>query len=198
MPAVDRIHLVRTRPDGEPVEAIRERTGLSQIGATIAQPVRPDGPETAARVKRQLTFELDCTAMIIGEEILRARRQPLDRAAKLLGHIQHEGIFGKWRSARSERTAHIDHVNPDSFRRHIHHGRKRISHREPALVSTADLVGLCLCVVRSERCTQFHRRRCNARTFHPHVHDVVSPLDQLIGFRGIAILKVEANIVWNG
>jgi hypothetical protein len=91
---VERFDLIRTRADRQSIEAIGERPGLRQVRPAIAQPIGAERNEATAGAERQFPLQPDRSAMIVGEKILRAGREPFDRPAELLGHMQHERILG--------------------------------------------------------------------------------------------------------
>jgi hypothetical protein len=135
--------------------------------------------------------------MIVGEKILRAGREPFDRPAELLGHMQHERILGERRSTRTECAADVHHVHANLLGLHMHHGRKRVAHCKRALMRTADLIRVALGIEPGKSRPQLHRSGCNARALHAHAHDVLGTADELSRLRGISIFEIETDIVGN-
>ena len=197
MPAVERVHPVDPGADGHAVERIGEGAGLRKVRPGIAEPLGAQCNETAGVVECQLALDADRAAMVVGEEIFRAGREPLDRTAKLPRHEQHQRIFREWTHARPERSADVDHVHADLRRRHVHDGRERIAHRKRALMGAAQLEGFFSSVVPGERGARLHRRRRNARAFHPQAHDMRRVLDQLLCLGRVTVLEIEAHVARN-
>src|SRR6185295_13946055 len=87
--------------------------GLREIRAHIAVPPKTDAGEFSVAIERELTAQPHVAAVVIGEERLGARRDPLHRPSQHPGGQQRSAVFDVGVRAYAKAAADITRVWPE-------------------------------------------------------------------------------------
>ena len=168
---VDRLHVVRL---GD--EAQRERGhhqgGPDEIGADRVQRLRPDAEDLPVPVQRHLAGDDLVAAGRVEQHALRARRDPLHRAAAAPRRPQHQRLVGA-AAFHAEAAADVRRHYADPVFGQVEDVRHL--HPQPVRVLRARVEGVRVVggVVVADRRARLHRARCQAVVLEPEPDDVL-------------------------
>ena len=115
------------------VERGDQGAGGDRVGAEVRDPVMPDAEEAARRVQRQLGVHADAAAMVVAEERLRPRGDPLDRGAAAQGGEGQRCVLGIGGPADAEAAAHVLRTDADPFGGQARQPGQAVAQRDHAL-----------------------------------------------------------------
>ena len=96
------------------VERVDERPGLREVRAGVADPVEAQAEEAAVAVERELAGELRGAAVMVADDGLEARADPLHRPAERLRRMHQRAVLGIGLRADAEAAADVARVQADT------------------------------------------------------------------------------------
>src|ERR1051325_3353747 len=94
------------------IERVDERPGLREVRARVADPVEAQADEAAVAIAREVAGELRGAPVVVADDGLEARADPLDRLAQRLCGMHQGAVLGIRLRADAETAADVLRVQP--------------------------------------------------------------------------------------
>ncbi len=193
--AVRRLEVVRPRGDVEEAGGPLRRLRLRVEGTVVGEDVGADGEHLAVLRGRDLALHVVVAGEARGDQVLRARLDPLDRLADQERRRGRDDVAGVDRHLVAEAAADVRRDDADLLLGQTRHQREQRAVRVRGLARQVDRHLPGRLVVVGDRAAGLHRRRVDARVERVELDDDVGVREDAVRRIGIAGLPREDVVV---